>query len=341
MERAMAAIMAAGGVVFNTENDWNAWWEDFYRFNVVIDNNDTFGLLVNIANTLSPIGVGTQAIRVTGNVLQNIWGAAADSIANRVAGQIDLSNHTGHVHITGERVYSEIFILELEFEGILAYVRLYENGIYRTRSYIGWARPDEIELNGILIKDNRIYAVMTQILHDGRRHYFELFIANTTNEIINQIPTTPSFDFTINELNLLNRIDELNALILELSGTLDEILIRIPDNLSDLLGQTTENVVIHHHYHEHNHNNPTPTPGTTPTPPPPPPGNESENLSLWRSVWRRITGDVFERVPPLIEGYTGFLAAVFPMLPDEFMMLFLFGFCLLIGVAVFKFITRR
>ena len=48
----------------------------------------------------------------------------------------------------------------------------------------------------------------------------------------------------------------------------------------------------------------------------------------------------FREIPKLFDGFTGFLAAVFPFLPDEIMLLLTFGMAALVFVGVIKAIRR-
>lgn len=58
------------------------------------------------------------------------------------------------------------------------------------------------------------------------------------------------------------------------------------------------------------------------------------------SVVNSIFG-LFDRVPQLFSGFTAFLAAVFPFIPQEFMDVMLLGLCLLVAAAIIRFFLKR
>lgn len=50
---------------------------------------------------------------------------------------------------------------------------------------------------------------------------------------------------------------------------------------------------------------------------------------------------LFDNIPPLFGGFTAFLAAVFPFLPQEFFDVLLLGACLLVAAAIIRFFWKR
>jgi hypothetical protein len=94
-----------------------------------------------------------------------------------------------------------------------------------------------------------------------------------SNVPISYIYDKPKIDVNINENNNITNLDALLAFIETLSGTLDEILFRIPENLEELLGKTTEDVVIHNHYYT-----------SEPNPTPPPHDCECEACELYKKL---------------------------------------------------------
>jgi len=189
----------------------------------------------------------------------------------------------------------------------------------------------------------------------------------------------PSVEFYIHYNNLLNRLNELEILIRELSGATtndDYINILFPDNLFDFFGQNIETIIIHyryfqfpgstpypnptsppspgngtssnHHYHQHEHNHNIPEininielPGGGRPPIDISDIEDSEALAVGRRVFQGVTNTIFEIIPDRIEGFTGFITAVLPFFPEEFMALFLFGFSMMIAIAIFRMIINR
>ncbi|MCL2500318.1 MAG: hypothetical protein FWE90_08275 [Defluviitaleaceae bacterium] len=177
-------------------------------------------------------------------------------------------------------------------------------------------------------------------LRIGANIRYEPYIFKSDIEKYN---SNPSFDFHLMEANLLNRLDELNALIHTLSGTLDEILLRIPDNLSDLLGQTAETVIIHHNYFNQN-------PEPTPSPPPAVCDGDdtcvcdetapSETFQSWWAQIRTFANNLFETIPQQVSGYTSFLATALAVLPAEVHMAIAFMVLLMVAAGVIKILKR-
>ncbi|MCL2605249.1 MAG: hypothetical protein FWD90_12285 [Defluviitaleaceae bacterium] len=339
MERAVLGALTAGGMTFETQSAWDAFWNGFSSN--MLEAENTRGLYRQLETELvrGALVGGSEFVRWTGNTMNSLWNAAADYISGRVSGQIN----TGRVTIPAVIFESHLFIgvvngipvvdldrwnsapnaqrVELmkrfnvrdtvingneyksddvrierrnvcecchgpSLETIVILGNFSINGNIvmnpwgRERRYVNYSVTEnaisQARRSGLIIGQDRwgsrfMWSSVMYTLHTGSTVTERIALGAGqplffTNQIEDKI-IAPSIDMNIHEANMLNRLDELITLIESLSGTLDEILLRIPDNLADLLGKTTEYVIIHQ---DELTPEPSPSPSPDPTPSPPP-----------------------------------------------------------------------